>query len=191
MGQQLQIGYLLDMFCARASVGLRMAAPLRSFSSSAARMNSKTLTWNDFFALRARRRKLGQFCSVGTTLVGLGAAWSYFANIEIDITQKLFGVDAIFVYGTCIVLAGVVGYLAGPSVGNLIFRSTLGKRAQEFMRKDSVFLQHIKTNRPDPSKQSYTNPITDYYGEKIDSLSGYRRWLRDAHIYKRKSETYL
>lgn len=172
-------------------VGLRLAAPTRSFASTSARLNSSSLTWNEFFAMRSRRRRLGQICSVGTTFAGVGIAWTYFANIEIDMTEKLFGVDAIFVYGACIVFAGVLGYLAGPGVGNFMFRQSLGKRAADFAVKDTTFLQHIKRNRPDPAKQSYTNPITDYYGEKIDSLSGYRRWLRDAHIYKLKSEKYL
>lgn len=175
----------------RPMVGLRMAAPMRSFTSSRVSMNSSSLSWNEFFALRGRRRRIGQVCSIGTTILGVGAAWTYFANIEIDMTEKLFGVDAIFVYGACIVFAGVLGYLAGPGAGDFIFRQSLGKRAADFVRKDTTFLQHIKRNRPDPAKQSYTNPITDYYGEKIDSLAGYRRWLRDAHIYKVKSEKYL
>lgn len=45
--------------------------------------------------------------------------------------------------------------------------------------KDKLFHQHIKRNRVDPSTQSTTNPVPDFYGEKIGSMKEYRQWLRD------------
>jgi len=63
--------------------------------------------------------------------------------------------------------------------------------------KDRQFHQHIKRNRVDPSLQSTTNPVPDFYGtcfssglghyivltcfagEKIGSMKEYRQWLRD------------
>lgn len=37
------------------------------------------------------------------------------------------------------------------------------------------------------SRQNMQNPVPDYYGEKIQSISDYRRWLRDCSVYRRKA----
>ncbi|KIR27691.1 presequence translocated-associated motor subunit PAM17, mitochondrial [Cryptococcus deuterogattii 99/473] len=52
---------------------------------------------------------------------------------------------------------------------------------------DREFYHRIKKNRADPRFQSVQNIVPDFYGEKIVSLSTYRRWLRDQAVYKRKA----
>lgn len=68
---------------------------------------------------------------------------------------------------------------------------SLGKNFPAFAQKNAEFLRHVQKNRPDPSKQTYANPVPDYYGEKIGSLKEYRRWLRDGIAYRKKVETFL
>lgn len=58
-------------------------------------------------------------------------------------------------------------------------------------QKEKEFLAHIKKNRVDPSFQSLSNPVPDYYGEKIGSVTQYRQWLKDQRAYNRKRETFL
>jgi len=53
--------------------------------------------------------------------------------------------------------------------------------------KDREFHQRIKRRRVDPSSQSATNPVPDFYGEKIGTLHQYRQWLRDQARYRRKA----
>lgn len=45
--------------------------------------------------------------------------------------------------------------------------------------KEREFHRHIKKNRVDPTLQSTSNPVPDFYGEKIGSIKEYRQWLRD------------
>lgn len=59
------------------------------------------------------------------------------------------------------------------------------------LQREREFLQHIKKNRVDPSFQSFSNPVPDYYGEKIGSIQQYKQWLKDQRAYNRKSKNFL
>lgn len=151
----------------------------------------QTLTWPEFFELRKKRRSVNVACSVVTAFMGVGVGWGIMSNIEFDPTQMFYGVEIGMILGIGVVLCGVLGYLAGPSLGNVVFRQVIRKDWQSFSHKNYEFLKRIEKNRPDPSSQSYSNPIPDYYGEKISSLGKYREWLRDNYRYKQKQENFL
>lgn len=162
-----------------------------SYATSAGKVVKDQMSWEKFFKLRQQRRRLGQLCSVGTTAAATAAAYNYFANLEIDMEKRIFGLEMIYVYGIGIVAAGFGGWLAGPSVGNALFRVYLGRNTADWLVKDRIFLKHVFRNRPDPRRTSQTNPVTDFYGEKIGSKHDYRRWLRESRLYKRKAEQFL
>ena len=150
------------------------------------------LNWNEFLALRIKRRRVNVISSGITAILGVGAGWAFISNIEIDPTQMIFGFDPLAVYSIGLVICGILGSLVGPSFGDVVFkRFIIPKKLMQFNAKNSQFLKHIVKNRPDPSKQSYANPVTDYYGEKIGSLKDYRRWLRDGRAYRKRSEKFL
>lgn len=152
----------------------------------------KDLNWNDFLALRVKRRRVNLISSCFTAFLGVSAGWGFIANIEIDPTQLILGFDPAVVYSLALVICGGLGYLVGPSLGDVVFKSMIRKQASSFIKKDAEFLRHIRKNRPDPSNQNHTaNPVTDYYGEKIGSLQDYRRWLRDGRVYRKKLEKFL
>lgn len=157
----------------------------------AAENAGRDLTWNEFLALRIKRRRINVACSFVTAAGGMLLGWGYLANVEIDPTEPIFGFDPIIVYSIGLIICGGLGYLAGPSLGDVVFKQMIRKQAAAFGRKNSDFLKHIQRNRPDPRSQSYTNPVTDYYGEKIGSLHDYRRWLRDGRVYRKKTERFL
>jgi mitochondrial import inner membrane translocase subunit TIM23 len=54
------------------------------------------------------------------------------------------------------------------------------------VQKEKQFYERIKRHRVDPSTNSFQNPVPDYYGEKIGSVTGYRHWLKDQRAYNRK-----
>jgi import inner membrane translocase subunit TIM23 len=164
------------------------------FQSSAVRLNAaqKELNWNEFLALRVRRRRVNVISSCFTAFGGVLVGWGFVSNVEIDPTEMIMGFDPLMVYGLGVFLCGGLGYLVGPSVGDIVFKRILiRKQAASFAKKNTEFLQHIKKNRPDPRNQSYSNPVTDYYGEKIGSLKDYRQWLRDGRAYRKKAEKFL
>lgn len=90
-----------------------------------------------------------------------------------------------------IMAAGALGYLLGPIVGSQIFKLSHQKQLEYFNDKNKDFLKHIINNRVDASSQSFSNPVPDYYGEKIGSLKEYKQWLRDCHAYAKKSKEFL
>lgn len=53
-------------------------------------------------------------------------------------------------------------------------------------QKEKEFYARIKKFRVDPTVSSMQNPVPDYYGEKIGSVTGYRRWLKDQRAFNLK-----
>jgi import inner membrane translocase subunit TIM23 len=149
------------------------------------------MNWGDFFTLRRQQRRINIASSVVTALVGSTASWSYLANVEIDPTQLIFGFDPFMIFFAGFMGATGVGYMFGPLLGNLVFRVSNSSKIHQYKAKNKEFLEKVSRNRVDPSSQSFSNPVPDYYGEKIDGLKSYRQWLRDCHAYRRKAKEFL
>ncbi|KAL6450616.1 PAM17 Presequence translocated-associated motor subunit PAM17 [Candida maltosa Xu316] len=159
------------------------------------RFNSSTtqpkLTWVDYFQLKKQNNRLNTIAGVFTGIGGSFITLTYLGNIEIDVEKPIMGFDPLMVMGGAVMLGGLVGYLLGPFLGSYVFRLSNKAKLTEFELKNSQFLSRLKVKRPDPSKQSFSNPIPDYYGEKIYSLKDYKQWLRDCNAFKRKSKEFL
>ena len=62
---------------------------------------------------------------------------------------------------------------------------------RDWLQKEKEFFNRIKRYRVDPSSQSFSNPVPDYYGEKIGSVGDYRQWLKDQRAYNRKRQSFV
>ncbi|KAK7203977.1 mitochondrial import protein Pam17-domain-containing protein [Myxozyma melibiosi] len=161
-------------------------------SKSSSTPNTGTLTWNEFLKYRTYRRGFQIGSMVVSGVVGLGVGWGFFATVPIDPTQMIFGFDPLMVLGAGLFAFTGLSALCGPLLGNLVFKYiVLGSKRIPFTEKEDLFLQHVIRNRVDPSYQSFANPVPDYYGEKITSLHGYRRWLRNCAAYRKKRDEFL
>lgn len=149
------------------------------------------LNWSDFFALRRQQRRINIASSVATALVGSGVSWSYLSNVEIDPTQMIFGFDPFMIFFAGFIGVTGLGYMLGPLLGSAVFRVANTSKVSQYQIKNKEFLEKVFRNRVDPSSQSFSNPVPDYYGEKIEGLKSYKQWLRDCHAYKRKAKEFL
>lgn len=165
--------------------------PLRSYSQPASLQNPTKLTWSDFFKLRKLQHRINVGSSLFSMLLGCNISWAYLSTMEIDPTQLLLGFDPFTVISAGIIASGTLGYLLGPTVGSQVFKLSHGKQLVQFNDKNKEFLKHIIHNRVDASSQSFSNPVPDYYGEKIGSLKEYKQWLRDCHAYAKKANEFL
>lgn len=166
----------------------------RNLASSTKSSTSVTpqMPWNEFFALRKQRRVLNSLTSTGTTAMATMIAYQYFAHQEIDFNKTFAGIEIQWIYIGGILSSGVFGWLVGPTVGDKLFNLKLGRNRQVFNEMDGLFLQHVAKNRPDPSRNNVNfNPLNDYYGEKIGSISDYRQWLRKNHLFTKKAENFF
>jgi hypothetical protein len=77
-----------------------------------------------------------------------------------------------------------------PGLPQAVWRRTAEYKLTPAQR-EREFLKHIQKNRVDPSFQSFSNPVPDYYGEKIGSVKQYRQWLKDQRAYNKKREAFL
>lgn len=179
---------LHSKFCAGyVPLGSRLLSATSTQSNGA----DNGLTWTEFFQLRKQQRRFNVGSSVFTAFLGCNASWAYLSTMEIDPTQTILGFDPLLVISTGIVSSGVLGYLFGPLIGSQIFKVSNRRKLSGYEVKNKEFLKRIIENRVDASSQSFSNPVPDYYGEKIGSLGEYRQWLRDCHAYRRKAKEFL
>ncbi|CEP21912.1 unnamed protein product [Cyberlindnera jadinii] len=149
------------------------------------------LSWVDFFKLRRQQRRINIASSVFTAFIGSTVSWSFLSNVEIDPTQMIFGFDPFMIFFAGFMGATGLGYMFGPLVGSLVFRLANSSKIGLYQQKNKQFLEKVFAKRVDPSSQSFSNPVPDYYGEKIDNIKSYRQWLRDCNAYRRKAKEFL
>jgi len=97
------------------------------------------------------------------------------------------GIEPIWIYALASLSCAGAGYLIGPFIGSSLWRLTHRKKVSQIDARERELYQHIVRNRADPSRQSATNPVPDYYGENIGSIKQYRQWLRDQAKYRKKA----
>lgn len=105
-----------------------------------------------------------------------------------DEITKLIPMDPVISMGILTFAATFLGWLIGPIFGNTVWKLFHRSRLPEFTVKEKAFFERVKKHRVNPMGASTNNPVPDYYGEKIGSVQGYRRWLRDQRAFNRKRE---
>jgi len=147
-----------------------------------------TLPWSEYLAIRRGKRKWEMALTIPCVLAGLAGGAAYFGSMELDATKPIMGIDPLLFFGGATMGCMGAGYLVGPILGSNLWRVTHRRTMALIEERDREFHRHIVRNRVDPRAQSATNPVPDFYGEKIGSLHQYRQWLRDQARYKRKSQ---
>lgn len=109
---------------------------------------------------------------------------------DATLSAQLGGFDPFMLMGLSTLGMMAVGWLIGPVFGNQVFNLAYRGVLAEFTRKDTTFFNRIKRHRVDPTASSLANPPPDYYGEKISSVAGYRRWLKDQRAFNLKTGRY-
>jgi len=143
------------------------------------------LNWSQYLKIRSAKRRWELVTTMPCTIIGFAAGASYFGQLES--TSPIMGIDPLWVYSGATVACCGLGYLLGPVIGSSFWRMTHRRTMALIEAKDREFHKHIVRNRVDPTAQSATNPVPDFYGEKIGTLHHYRQWLRDQARYRRKA----
>ncbi|KAI9878338.1 MAG: TIM23 complex component [Pleopsidium flavum] len=150
------------------------------------------LDWNRFLQLRKVRRRYNLVASIGSSIGTTAMGVSFLSQQDMEaLGGQLFGLDPFVVLGLTTAAFGALGWLAGPFVGNAAFNVLNKKYKAQIAEKEREFYHRIKRYRVDPSSQSFSNPVPDYYGEKIGSVKDYRQWLKDQRAYNKKRQSFL
>jgi len=146
------------------------------------------LNWNTFFKLRKSRRRYSLSTSVITSFIAFaGCGFSISVSpAAADWIAKIIPLDPFVSLGIATFGAALLGWLIGPFFGNAVWHALHRRVAAEFMQKKRTFFERIKRHRVDPRGAGTNNPVPDYYGEKVGSVQGYRRWLKDQRAFNRK-----
>ncbi|KAJ7772944.1 mitochondrial import protein Pam17 [Mycena maculata] len=145
------------------------------------------LNWVEYFEIRRKRRQWQTVFTIPCAMVGLIGGSLYFGSLQTDPMKPIMGIDPMMFYGGCTLLCMGGGFVIGPSIGSSMWRVMNRNTIAKIDARDRRFYDHIAKNRVEASLQSATNPIPDYYGEKVGSLRQYKQWLRDQSKYRRKA----
>lgn len=152
--------------------------------------NNAVLDWNSFFQLRKSRRRYILVSNIITSLATTGTTIGFLSTQPelADEITKLAPIDPAISLGILTFATALFGWLIGPFFGNALWGMFHRARLPEFTLKEKVFFQRIRKHRVNPMGASANNPVPDFYGEKIGSTSGYRRWMKDQRAFNRKKE---
>ncbi|KAL7942532.1 mitochondrial import protein Pam17 domain-containing protein [Trichoderma barbatum] len=165
---------------------------LYSSSPSAPGSSAPALDWNSFFKLRLRRRRIQLLFSVVTGLIGGGVGTVVLAEGFAEPLIAQIPLDPFFTLGIMTMACAGLGWLIGPTLGNQVFYIINRRFKTQMMQKEGEFFARVKRHRADPTNSSAGNPVPDFYGEKIQSVAGYRRWLKDQRAFnKKKSASFV
>ena len=197
------------------------AAAAASASQAAANPDLPPLDWNQFFQLRKTRRRWQLGFSVFTCISGGSAGAIVLSLGVAEPVINQIPLDPFVTLGLMTFGCAALGWLAGPILGNSVFYSMNRKYKKQMtlvsfslpiagdwdgygfigvpltrllstsIQKESQFFARIKKNRVDPSSSSTGNPVPDFYGEKIQSVAGYRQWLKDQRAFNKKRTTFV
>lgn len=189
--------------------------PSRFYSSSSSPASSSSsskppaLDWDSFFKLRLRRRRIQLLFSVTTGLLGGAAGTVFLAEGFAEPLIAQIPLDPFFTLGIMTMACAGMGWLIGPTLGNQVFYIVNRRFKTQMMQKEGEFFARVKKHRADPTNSSAGNPgmypfhmhfpsranivvVPDFYGEKIQSVAGYRRWLKDQRAFnKKKSASFV
>ncbi|KLU84483.1 hypothetical protein MAPG_03524 [Magnaporthiopsis poae ATCC 64411] len=153
--------------------------------------DDKAMDWNTFFKLRKQRRRL-QLAFSTVACFGGGTAGAIFLSTgALDRLVAQFPLDPFITLGLMTFSAAALGWLLGPIIGTTVFYMFKRSIQKEMTKKEVQFFARIKKNRVDPSSASASNPVPDFYGEKIQSVAGYRQWLKDQRVFRKKRTTFI
>ncbi|KIJ69193.1 hypothetical protein HYDPIDRAFT_80523 [Hydnomerulius pinastri MD-312] len=161
---------------------------IRQKSTGTVSEAAENLSWPEYLEIRRGKRRWETAITIPCSLLGFAGGVAYFGSLETDATKPIMGLDPLFFYGGCTMACMGLGYLLGPAIGSACWRMTHRRTLNLIEAKDREFHKRIVKNRVDPTAQSATNPVPDFYvGEKIGSLHSYRQWLRDQARFRRKA----
>ncbi|PHH82510.1 hypothetical protein CDD82_5764 [Ophiocordyceps australis] len=117
--------------------------------------------------------------AAGTMVLNMGVAEQLTSRVPLD---------PFFTLGLVTLACIGLGWLVGPSIGSQFFYLLNRKYKSQMLEKEKGFFARIRRNRVDPTNSSAGNPVPDFYGEKIQSVSGYRQWLKDQRAFNNKKK---
>ncbi|EGN95765.1 hypothetical protein SERLA73DRAFT_60886 [Serpula lacrymans var. lacrymans S7.3] len=169
-----------------SAINLRLSVRHNSTTNVTEAAKQK-LTWPEYLEIRRNKRKWETAITIPCSIIGFVGGVAYFGSFEADASKPIMGIDPLIFYSGCTVACMGMGYLVGPMIGAAGWRMTHRRAMNLIEAKDREFHKRIVKNRVDPTAQSATNPVPDFYGEKIGSLHQYKQWLRDQAKFRRKA----
>ena len=103
--------------------------------------------------------------------------------------KPIYGLDPIIVLGMGGMSSLLIGYLTFYHGGTVVWRLFRPQLANQLAKRDKDFLNRVGKYRfKGVTNQAWED---DYHGEKINTLSDYRQWIRKQQQKKKAAENVL
>lgn len=136
--------------------------------------------WNDWLRFRQRFRMAQKFIGIPIALISVPLNCAIMNSSWIDPVKPIVGLDPFAFIALSTVATGTVGYLIGSSLPMFYLKHFNHTLYSNYNTRLGIFYNKIVKHRAnvptDPSK--LVQSTVDFYGEKITTLSDYRKWLR-------------
>jgi mitochondrial import inner membrane translocase subunit TIM23 len=146
------------------------------------------MKWNEYFLKRKQLKRFQLGLGIGIGFLTLQTTSFYIlTRKEFNPTKLILGMDPSIVFLLGIGCSGIGGYVLGSLISYPIFRLFNRSVISKFDHKDVEFNKRIVSHRPPLVRVSASENtrILDYFGERIDSVEGYKKWLRIQRNYKK------
>ena len=155
--------------CARPQVQMPTyrVASMRANStvSEATRKEAAKLTWNEFFQLRASRRRYSLASSVVSSMASTVIGVQVLSSQDLEaLGAQVMGLDPFVVLGMATAACGAVGWLIGPFVGNAAWGLVNRRYKQAFMIVSFLFFLNLQSIYLVGGIVTNPNPITEREG---------------------------
>lgn len=146
------------------------------------RTSPKMMPFEDYIQLKKKLSTRSwvaavPFAGIGLVSASMTAGALLPANImhaKPEEIPLILGLDPLVFSGLCCSSIMVLSFFAGASCYTRVWRMLNRSLATQMDERASDYLQRLVRHRRAGTRQS-----DDYYGDKVSSLSEYRRWLRD------------
>ena len=174
------------------------------------------LKWNDYFRMRVQRNRFRPLLGIPSLFAGVGLVVAACPYNPVE--PMLGGIDPTIIMGMGAMAAGLFSYQLGTFASQTLWRLTKHRQVlRQFDSMDSKFYNSVAKNRAERGQSPYIQTLgrsplraakssssnnsssasasgsdsmaTDYYGERVKSLSDYRQWLRRQHKLTQQQST--
>lgn len=116
------------------------------------------LSWDRFFELRVKRRRIQVLFSGLGGIIGLVSGGSFLSTGAAEPLVAQVPLDPFATLGIMTIACGGAGWLLGPSVGTGIFYLFNRQFKQQIKDKEAHFFSRIKKHRANPANSNASNP---------------------------------
>ena len=132
--------------------------------------------WNDFFRMKGRIKWLQRlFGGVPSVAMFMFVETNALSLPIFNPTAPIMGVDPVLAVGASTVIGASASYLLGSMLFRMAHQAWKPELHAEYVRREGEYAKRVAGHRANVPPSPVQLSGTDFYGESVKSVAGYRR----------------